>query len=196
MAFILTGSIDDSKVDEISMISIVQEINQVDTKPTAPSVKISVLPSKFHKPIPVIGFLDTSAQRSMLNPTVLPPSCWEKHTEFFKAANGEVFKTSLITKTPIGIQFFPNCIIWQKIVSSDLPDKDLLIGFDILHLVKNLHITPTGIKFKQMFLPYTYILRLYTLSNIAPFMPQSPKNFFSSVLKIISVQSSFTSLEE
>ena len=27
-------------------------------------------------------------------------------------------------------------------------------------------------------------------------MPQSPKNFFSSVLKIISVQSSFTTLEE
>ena len=95
----------------------------------------------------------------MFNPTVRSSSCWEKHTELFKAANGEIFKTSLITKNPFGIQFFPNCIIWQKIIGSDLPDKDLLIGFDILHLVKNLHITPTEIKFKQMFLPYTDILR-------------------------------------
>ena len=106
----------------------------------------------------------------MLNPIVLPSSCWENHVEFFKAANGEIFKTSLITKKPIGIQFFfPNYIIWQKIFGSDLPYKDLLIGFDILHLVKNLHITPTGIKFKQMFLPYTNILHLYTLSDTSPF---------------------------
>ena len=104
----------------------------------------------------------------MLNLTVLPTSCWESHTEFFKAGNGEIFKTLLITKKPIGIQFFPNCVIWQKIVGSDLPNKDLLTGFDILHLVKNLHITPTGIKFKQMFLPYTNILHMYTLSDTTP----------------------------
>ena len=113
----------------------------------------------------------------MLNPTVLPSSCWENHTEFFKTVNGEIFKTSLITKKPIGIQFFPNCIIWQKIIGSNLPDKDLLIGFDILRLVKNLHITPTGIKFKQMFLPYTDVLRLYTLSDTAPLYTTITKKF-------------------
>ena len=56
--FILTESTNDSEIDEISVISTVQEVNQVNSKPTAPSVKISVLPSKFHKPIHVIGFLD------------------------------------------------------------------------------------------------------------------------------------------
>ena len=132
--------------------------------------------SLFHKPIPVIGFLDTCAQQSMLNPSVLPSSYWENHTEFFKAANGEIFETSLITKKPIGIQFFPNCVIWHKFVGSDLPDKDLRIGFDIFHLVKKLHITPTGIKFKQMFLLYTYVLCLYTLSDTAPLYSSITQN--------------------
>ena len=104
----------------------------------------------------------------MLYPYVLHSSCWENHTEFFKVANGEIFETSLITKKSIGIQFFLNCIIWQKFVGSSLPNKDLLIGFDIFHLVKKLHIKLTGIKFKQIFLPYTNVLRLYTLSYIAP----------------------------
>ena len=80
------------------MISTVQEINQICSKLTGPSVKISVIPSKFHKPISVIGFLDTGAQRNMLNPKVIPPDYWENHTEYFKAANGNFFETSLITK--------------------------------------------------------------------------------------------------
>ena len=54
---ILTESTNDSELDEISIISTVQEINQVHSKPIVPSVKISVLLSKVHKPIPVIGFL-------------------------------------------------------------------------------------------------------------------------------------------
>ena len=130
------------------MISTVQEINQICSKLTGPSVKISVIHSKFHKHVSVIGFLDTGTQRSMLNPKVLHPDYWKNHIEYFRAVNGKIFETSLITKKPIGIQFFPNCIIWQKIVGSDLLDKDLLIGFDILQLVKNLFIMPTTIKFK------------------------------------------------
>ena len=45
----------------ISIISTVQEINQIRSKLTGPSVNISVIPSKFYKPISVIRFLDTSA---------------------------------------------------------------------------------------------------------------------------------------
>ncbi|KAH9780689.1 hypothetical protein KPL71_008173 [Citrus sinensis] len=132
-AFILADSTD-SDPDDISVISTVQEINHI--RPTLPSplVKISVIPSKFHKPVSVIGFLGTSAQCNMLNPKILPQAYWDNHTEYFKAANGKVFETSLITKKSIGIQFFPNCIIWQKIVGLDLPDKDLLIEFNILQL--------------------------------------------------------------
>ncbi|KAH9686193.1 hypothetical protein KPL70_014278 [Citrus sinensis] len=111
-AFILTD-LTDSDPDDIFVISTIQEINHIRPTLPGPSVKISVIPSKIHKPVSVIGFLDTGAQRN-------------------------------------------------------LPDKDLLIGFDILQLVKNLFITPTGIKFKQMFMPYTDVLCLYILSDTTP----------------------------
>ena len=74
--FILAGLTNNFDIEEIYVISTVQEISQVRSNPTIPLVKISTLPSKFHKPIPVIGFLDTSTQRSMLNPSVLLSSCW------------------------------------------------------------------------------------------------------------------------
>ncbi|KAH9769355.1 hypothetical protein KPL71_011965 [Citrus sinensis] len=144
---------------------IVQNVNQVSTIPR-PSLKMSILPSKFHKPVPVIGFIDTGVDTSMIDPSILPSDCWENHSKLFRDVNGETFETTLITKKPIGIQFFPNCIIWKKIVASTLRDKDLLIGFDILHLVKNLFITSSGIRYKHMFLPYTDMLRLYTLSDV------------------------------
>ncbi|KAH9769556.1 hypothetical protein KPL71_012047 [Citrus sinensis] len=161
-AFILAESSDS---DDISVISTVQNVNQVSTIPR-PSLKMSILPLKFHKPFPVIGFIDTGVDTSMIDPSVLPSDCWEHHSKLFRAVNGETFETTLITKKSIGIQFFPNCIIWKKIVASTLPDKNLLISFDILHFVKNLFITSSGIRYKQMFLPYTDMLRLYTLSDV------------------------------
>ena len=150
---------------------------------------MSILPSKFHKLVPVIGFIDTGANTNMIDPSVLPSDCWEKH---FRAVNGETFETTLITKKPIGIQFFLNCIIWKKIVASKLPDKDLLIGFDILHLVKNLFLTSSGVRYKQMFLPYTDTLRLYTFSI---------QSYFTKVPRVLSrkpftVPPSFTPLEK
>ena len=160
-AFIIVESSDS---DDISVISTVQTVNQVSIIPR-PSLTMSVLPSKFHKPVHVIGFIDTGVDTSMIDHSVLPPNCWENHSKLFRAVNGETFETTLITKKSIGIQFFPNCIIWKKIVASKLPEKDLFIGFDILHMVKNLFITSSGVRYKQMFLPYTDTLRLYTLSE-------------------------------
>ncbi|KAH9704951.1 hypothetical protein KPL70_011676 [Citrus sinensis] len=160
-AFLIAESSDS---EDIYVISTVQTVNHVSTIPR-PSLKMSILPSKFHKPIPVIGFIDTGADTSMIDPSVLPSDSWEPHSKLFRAVNGETFETTLITKKSIGIQFFPNCIIWKKIVASKLPDKDLLIGFDILHLVKNLFLTSSGVRYKQMFLPYTDTLRLYALSE-------------------------------
>ncbi|KAH9686106.1 hypothetical protein KPL70_014233 [Citrus sinensis] len=172
-AFLIAESSDS---EDISVISTVQTVHHVSTI-LRPSLRMSILPSKFHKPIPVIGFIDTGADTSMIDPSVLPSDCWEPHSKLFRAVNGETFETTLITKKPIGIQFFPNCIIWKKIVASKLPDKDLLIGFDILHLVKNLFLTNFGVRYKQMFLPYTDTLRLYALSDTP-----SPYNHISQKL--------------
>ncbi|KAH9668361.1 hypothetical protein KPL70_021384 [Citrus sinensis] len=134
-AFLIAESSDS---EDISIISTVQTVNHVSTIPR-PSLKMSILPSKFHKHVPVIGFIDTGADTSMIDPSVLPSDCWAPHSKLFRVVNG--------------------------IVASRLPDKDLLIGFDILNLVKNLFLTSSGVRYKQMFLPYTDTLRLYTLSE-------------------------------
>ena len=107
IAFIIVES---SDFEDISVIFIVQNVNHVSSIPR-PSLKMSVLPYKFHKPVPVIEFIDTGADTSMIKPSVLPSDYWESHSKLFRVVNGETFETTLITKKPIGIQFFPNCII-------------------------------------------------------------------------------------
>ena len=93
-AFIIAESSDS---DDVSIISTVQIVTHVSTIPR-PSLKMSIIPSKFHKPIHVIGFIDTGADTSIIDPSVLPSDCWEKHLKLFRAVNGETFETTLITK--------------------------------------------------------------------------------------------------
>ncbi|KAH9680154.1 hypothetical protein KPL71_026442 [Citrus sinensis] len=162
--FALQNSSDDSDSDQSQAI-FHQQLLSLDTTIPIPSIKLQILPSKFQRPIPAIGLIDTGAQRSMLNPHILPPEYWTEYEEHFKAVNGKLFTTSLITKKPIGIQIFPNCVIWTKVIGSTLPNKDLLLGFDILHQIKHLQILPNGIRVKSMFKPFTDILKLYNLSE-------------------------------
>ncbi|KAH9801896.1 hypothetical protein KPL71_001194 [Citrus sinensis] len=160
--FALQNSSDDSDSDQ-SQVIFHQQLLSLDTSIPIPSIKLQILASKFQKPVPTIGLIDTGAQRSMLNPHILPPEYWTEYEEHFKAVNGKLFTTSLITKNPIGIQIFPNCVIWTKVIGSTLPNKDILLGFDILHQIKHLQILPTGIRVKSIFKPFTGILKLYNL---------------------------------
>ncbi|KAH9801941.1 hypothetical protein KPL71_001211 [Citrus sinensis] len=100
-AFLIAESSDS---EDISVISTVQTVNYVSTIPR-PSFKMSILPSKFHKPVPVIGFIDTGADTSMIDPSVLPSDYWEHHSKLFRAVNGETFETTLITKKSIDDKF-------------------------------------------------------------------------------------------
>ncbi|KAH9744215.1 hypothetical protein KPL70_003597 [Citrus sinensis] len=86
-AFLIAESLDS---EDISVISTVQTVNHVSTIPR-PSLKMSIIHSKFHKPIPVIGFIDTGADTSMIDPSVLPSDCWEPHSKLFRAVNVENF---------------------------------------------------------------------------------------------------------
>ncbi|KAH9769471.1 hypothetical protein KPL71_012012 [Citrus sinensis] len=167
----------DSDSDQ-SQVIFHQQLLSLDTTIPIPSIKLQILPSKFQRPIPAIGLIDTSAQRSMLNPHILPPEYWTQFEEHFKAVNGKLFTTSLITKKPIGIQIFLNCVIWTKVIGSTLPNKDILLGFDILHQIKHLQIIPTGIRVKSMFKPFTDILKLYNLSET----PQSYQDISTKLL--------------
>ncbi|KAH9717008.1 hypothetical protein KPL71_021667 [Citrus sinensis] len=167
----------DSDSDQSQVIFHQQSLS-LGTAVPIPSIKLQILPSKFQRPIPAIGLIDTGAQRSMLNPHILPSEYWTQSEEHFKAVNGKLFTTSLITKKPIGIQIFPNCVIWTKVIGSTLPNKDILLGFDILHQIKHLQIIPTGIRVKSMFKPFTDILKLYNLSAT----PQSYQDISTKLL--------------
>ncbi|KAH9697790.1 hypothetical protein KPL71_023757 [Citrus sinensis] len=91
----------DSDSDQSQVIFHQQSLS-LDTTVPIPSIKLQILPSKFQRPIPAIGLIDTGAQRSMLNPHILPSEYWTQSEEHFKAVNGKLFTTSLITKKPIG----------------------------------------------------------------------------------------------
>ncbi|KAH9801852.1 hypothetical protein KPL71_001180 [Citrus sinensis] len=175
--FALQNSSDDLDSDQ-SQVIFHQQLLSLDTTVPIPSIKLQILPSKFQRLVPAIGLIDTGAQRSMLNPHILAPEYWTEYEEHFKAVNGKLFTTSLITKKPIGIQIFPNCVIWTKVIGSTLPNKDLLLGFDILHQIKHLQILPTGIRVKSMFKPFTDILKLYNLSET----PQSYQDISTKLL--------------
>ncbi|KAH9763336.1 hypothetical protein KPL70_001131 [Citrus sinensis] len=124
--FTLENSSDNSENDEFQSIFHQQSLSLNTTIPI-PSIKLQILPSKIQRPIPVIGFLDTGAQKSMMNSDILPAQNWKPHTEHFRAVDGKMFTTELITKKPIGIHIFPNYVIWTKIIGSKLPNKDILI---------------------------------------------------------------------
>ncbi|KAH9802413.1 hypothetical protein KPL71_001373 [Citrus sinensis] len=126
--FALQNSSDDSDNDQSQAI-FHQQLLSLDTTIPIPSIKLQILPLKFQRPISAIGLIDIGAQRSMLNPHILPPEYWTEYEEQFKAVNGKLFTTSLITKKPIGIQNFPNCVIWTKVIGSTLPNKDLLLDY-------------------------------------------------------------------
>lgn len=67
----------------------------------------------------------------MLNPKVLPKEYWVPFTKRFNSAADTTFETHLITKQPITIQLFPQCKVSTKLIGTELPGKDLIIGFDI-----------------------------------------------------------------
>ena len=96
--FVLAEIEEHSESENVSVIQTVQQIQKIQPAIPIPSIKIHILSENFKKPVPIIGFVDTGAQKSMLNPSILPSHFWEKHTEYFKAANGELFHTYMITQ--------------------------------------------------------------------------------------------------
>ncbi|KAH9698122.1 hypothetical protein KPL71_023890 [Citrus sinensis] len=99
--FAMQTSSDESDSD-VSQVIFHQQLLSLDTTIPIPSIKLHILSSKFQRPIPAIGLIDTGAQRSMLNPNILPLDSWTKYEENFRAVNGKLFTTTLITKKPIG----------------------------------------------------------------------------------------------
>ncbi|KAK2658234.1 hypothetical protein Ddye_004767 [Dipteronia dyeriana] len=109
---------------------------------SGPQIKIQILPTKYSKPIPVIAYFDTGAHSSMMNPSVLPAEAWKQENNQFLAADEQIFNTHLVSKHKIGLQFFPSFTLWTHVIGTPLPDKDILIGWDIYSQSKSIRILP------------------------------------------------------
>ncbi|KAL0444958.1 UNVERIFIED_CONTAM: polyprotein [Sesamum latifolium] len=91
-------------------IYMMQASSTLEVSIPAPRVEVQILQSPYDEPVKAIGFIDTGATKTMLNPEVLPDDAWRTHYEYFQAADGQRFSTSLISKKPVGIRFFPKCL--------------------------------------------------------------------------------------
>ncbi|RDY05636.1 hypothetical protein CR513_10511, partial [Mucuna pruriens] len=119
-----------------------------------PCIEIQLLPTKFEKTIKAITYMDMGVQKMMINPNILSKEAWKKEVAYFVAIDRKVFRTNVVTKAPIRIKFFLECIIWTKVIGSKLPNKGILIRMDVYSITHRLHILPIGIKFKREFKPY------------------------------------------
>jgi hypothetical protein len=60
-----------------------------------PHVQLSLLTSKFAKPLKVIGLIDAGAAKTIVNPELFPSDFWVQLKERFQAANGESFRATI-----------------------------------------------------------------------------------------------------
>ncbi|RDX88997.1 hypothetical protein CR513_29336, partial [Mucuna pruriens] len=123
--------------------------------------------------------MDTGAQKTMMNPDILPKEFWKKEICYFVAADRKVFKTDLITKDPVGIRFFPECVVWSRVIGSKLPDRDILIGMDVYSAANKLQILSTRVRYKREFKPFTKVLKLFSLTEVHSEIEEIKKKIFS-----------------
>ena len=53
------------------------EINSLDPVPSLSNIEIHILPSKYDVPIKTIAFMNTGAQKTLMNPVILSSSAWD-----------------------------------------------------------------------------------------------------------------------
>ena len=66
-------------------------------------------------------------------------------------------------------------MVKHQIYGSELPGKDLLIGFDILHNLKRVSWSKEGLKHKNHLLPWTKTLHLYPVEVLLPIKEEIAK---------------------
>ena len=126
----------------------------------SPLVKVSLSLSAESPPLLVIALLDTGASCSIINPSLLPSHYWKPYSQYFKAANGDVFHIDKVS-SPVSISIFPTLTVTHCLLGSPLSGKDLIIGFDILQNIKRLKWSPTGLRHNSHFIPWSTIPALH-----------------------------------
>ena len=117
------------------------------TNPT-PIAQVHLLLDTYSRPIPVIALFDTRVAAIILHPRILPQEFWLPYHQMFRVANGETFLITLKSK-PILIKIFPTLTIKHQVLGSPLTNKDLFIGFDLLHQIPSLKWSSKGLMHKQ-----------------------------------------------
>ncbi|KAF3442860.1 hypothetical protein FNV43_RR16778 [Rhamnella rubrinervis] len=145
------------------------------------NIPVHILTSKYTSSIKAITYIDTGAHRTMMNPKILSLGNRVPHTEHFKVAESQVFETKWTSRKPIGIKFFPDCVIWTKVLGSNLPDVDILIGMDMYFQAQRLRILPNGISFKREFNPFIEQQKIYAMTDT---IPSSFSELQSQLLKL------------
>ncbi|GAA0146586.1 hypothetical protein LIER_06505 [Lithospermum erythrorhizon] len=95
---------------------------------------------------------DEGAGCIIMKSEILPAAYWKNCSMEFRTTNGQSFTVSLISK-PTYLQLFPRYTIKARVYGSNLPRKDILLGFDILHSLKRISWHPKGLKHKNHLLP-------------------------------------------
>ncbi|KAK0572645.1 hypothetical protein LWI29_034803 [Acer saccharum] len=131
--FVLQEDVSDSEYSGSSDYSSVPESYQaIPLVPQfGPHAPVRIRPDKYSNPVDVIAYFDIGSHNTMMNPTILPPEYWKSQEHHFRAADGKVFATHLISRKKIGIQFFPSFTLWVYVLGTPLPDKDILLGWDV-----------------------------------------------------------------
>ena len=130
----------------------------------SPHIQVTLLASKYAKPLKAIGLLDSGSIKTMVNPELLPPDIWMPTKEQFVAVNGLIFNAS-ISKHKIGIRFFPDCTVWLHVYNNPQNGRDLLIGWDCYCKAQQLRLHPQGLRYKGYFQPYSLITHMYAISD-------------------------------
>ncbi|KAK1582477.1 hypothetical protein Q3G72_015436 [Acer saccharum] len=170
--FVLQEDVSDSEYSGSSDYSSVPESYQAThlIPQFGPQALVRIRPNKYFNPVDVIAYFDIGSHNTMMNPTVLPPEYWKSQEHHFRAADGKVFSTHLISIKKIGIQFFPSFTLWVHVLGTPLPDKDILLVWDVFCQCKSLRILPSGIRYKKDFKAFSDIPKIFPLSTIqAPF---------------------------
>ena len=59
-----------------------------------------------------------------------------------------------MTRKSIGIKFFPDCVIYTKVIGTDFPEKDILIGMYVYSQLKGIQLLPNGVRYGKSFKPF------------------------------------------
>nr|XP_009796126.1 PREDICTED: uncharacterized protein LOC104242744 [Nicotiana sylvestris] len=145
---------------------VIEAQEEINALAVVPQVELKVYSSKWDKPTRVIAFIDTGVASSLINPVVLPENQWVLHFKDFNTASNAILTTTVITNHSVKIEFFPGLKYRTKLLGSDVPGKDLIIGFDIYRQLRDqLQIKANGIAFTKQFRPYSEIPRLFQITN-------------------------------